>query len=147
MRGSVTWRAAKCKCKLDDVLSSQMKVESGAADFGLTSERVPDRPPPGLSIEPGYELETLLLTPKNHPLARQRTVRPADLRRYPLISSGYTLSDQPELAGMLDRSCVFDGPAPWVEPFLAATVRKYVELKLGVALVTARPRPSAKPTA
>ena len=114
-------------------------VESGDADFGLTSEGVPDRLPPGLVIEPGYKLETLLLTPANHPLARQRTVRPPDLRRYPLISSRYTLSDQPELAGMLERNCVFDGPSPRVEPFLAATVRKYVELGLGIALVYGLP--------
>ena len=59
-------------------------VESGEADLGLTSEKAPDQPPPGLSIEHGYELETLLVTPRNHPLAHKRRVTPADLRRYPL---------------------------------------------------------------
>ena len=54
---------------------------------------------------------------------RKRNIRPADLRRYPLITSRFTLSDQPELAAMLDRGSVFDGPPPRVEPFLAATVR------------------------
>ncbi|WP_425619399.1 LysR family transcriptional regulator [Anatilimnocola sp. NA78] len=110
-------------------------VESGAADLGLTSESVPDRPPPGLTIEPAYELETLLITPKGHPLASRRKVRPADLRHYPLISSRHSLSDQPALAANLDRNRVFDGPPPRVEPFLASTVRTYIKLNLGIALI------------
>ncbi|QDU29753.1 HTH-type transcriptional regulator CysB [Anatilimnocola aggregata] len=114
-------------------------VESGAADLGLTSEGVPGRPPPGLSIEPAYELETLLVTPKGHPLAKKRSVRPADLRHYPLVSSRHSLSDQPALAANLDRNRVFDGPAPRVEPFLAATVRTYVKLNLGIALIYGLP--------
>jgi len=114
-------------------------VESGAADLGLTSESIPESTPPGLFIEPAYQLQTLLVTPRNHPLAKKKHVRPVDLRRYPLISSRYSLSDQPALAAVLDRSCVFDGPAPRVEPFLAATVRKYVQLNLGIALIYGLP--------
>jgi DNA-binding transcriptional LysR family regulator len=110
-------------------------VESGAADLGLTAQHVPDPPLPGLSFEPGYELETLLITSRKHPLARKRSVRPADLRRYPLISSHHTFSDEPEITAMLEQSRVFEGPAPRVEPFLAATVRAYVELNLGIALL------------
>lgn len=114
-------------------------VESGAAELGLTSESVPDPPPPGLSIEPGYELETLLVAPKGHPLAKKRRVRPADLRRYPLITSRHSLSDQPALAAILDRNRVFDGPTPRVEPFLSSTVRTYVRLNLGIALMYGLP--------
>ncbi|MCE9605238.1 MAG: LysR family transcriptional regulator [Planctomycetia bacterium] len=110
-------------------------VESGAADIGLTTRAVPDAAPIGVSFETAYELETLLLTAKSHPLARRSRVTPADLRKYPLLSSRYTLSDQPELAAMLDRNRVFDGPTPRVEPFLAGTVRRYVEQNLGIALV------------
>lgn len=110
-------------------------VESGAADFGITTQRISDPPPPGLRFEPGYELDTLLVTSKKHPLARKRTVDPSDLRRYPLISSQHTFSDEPEITAMLDQSRVFDGPAPHVEPVLAATVRTYVERNLGVALL------------
>ena len=114
-------------------------VESGAADLGLTSEQAPDQPPPGLSIERGYELETLLVTPKNHPLAHKRRVTPADLRRYPLITSRHSLSDQPALAANLERNQVFDGPPPRVEPFLASTVRTYVQLNFGIALIYGLP--------
>jgi DNA-binding transcriptional LysR family regulator len=116
----------------DQVIAS---VASGAADLGLTTHAVPEQLPIGVSLEPAYELETLLLTAKTHPLARRRRVTPADLRRYPLLSSRYTLSDQPELAAMLDRNLIFEGPVPRVEPFLAATVRCYVEQDLGIALV------------
>ena len=110
-------------------------VESGAADFGLTSGQLPTPAPPGLTFEPGYELEMLLLAPKKHPLARRRQVRPADLRRYPLITSRHTLADQPELAAIFERNYLFDGPPPRVEPFLASTVRRYVELGFGIGLV------------
>jgi DNA-binding transcriptional LysR family regulator len=114
-------------------------VESGAADLGLTSESVPDHAPPGVSIEHGYELDTLLVTPKNHPLAHKRRVTPSDLRRYPLITSRHSLSDQPALAANLERNRVFDGPPPQVEPFLASTVRTYVQSKFGIALIYGLP--------
>lgn len=113
-------------------------VETGAADFGVTTQRIPDPSPPGLRFEPGYELDTLLVTSKQHPLARKRTVVPADLRRYPLISSLHTFSDEPEITAMLDRSRVFDGPTPHVEPVLAATVRTYVERNMGIGLLYGR---------
>jgi DNA-binding transcriptional LysR family regulator len=92
-----------------------------------------------VSIERGYELETLLVTPKNHPLAHKRRVTPADLRRYPLITSRHSLSDQPALASNLERNQVFDGPPPRVEPFLASTVRTYVQLNFGIALIYGLP--------
>lgn len=113
-------------------------VESGNADFGLTTTRIPTPPPPGLSFEPGYELETLLITSRHHPLANRRSVRPSDLSRYPMISSHHTFSDEPDIAAMFDRRRVFDGPTPHVEPFQAATVRAYVQLNLGIALVYGR---------
>lgn len=110
-------------------------VASGKADLGLTTRAVPAEPPIGVSFESAYELETLLLAPMTIPLARRRSATPADLRRYPLLSSRYTLSDQPELAAMLDRHQAFDGPMLRVEPFLAGTVRRYVEQNLGIAVV------------
>jgi len=114
-------------------------VEANDADLGLTTDRAPERVPPGLEFESAYEIDTLLLTPKRHPLARKKNVRPADLKSYPLITSRYTMSDQPELVAMLDRSGVLEGPAPRVEPFLAATVRRYVEMNFGIALVYGLP--------
>lgn len=113
-------------------------VESGAADFGVTTQRIADPSPAGIRFEPGYELDTLLVTAKKHPLARKRSVDPTDLRRYPLISSQHTFSDEPEITAMLDQSRVFDGPTPHVEPVLAATVRTYVERNLGIALLYGR---------
>lgn len=110
-------------------------VASGAADFGLTSDRIPNPLPPGIGIERGYELETLLITAPKHPLAKKQRVQPADLRRYPVLSSRYSLSDLPDSTALLDRQGVFNGPAPCVEPFLVATLRRYVELNMGIALV------------
>lgn len=116
----------------DQVVSA---VERGEADIGLTTRAVPDAVPIGVTFETAYELETVLLTAKDHPLAKKPRVVPADLRKYPLLSSRYTLSDQPELAAMLDRNRVFDGPQPRVEPFLAGSVRRYVDEGHGIALV------------
>ncbi|MCE9608135.1 MAG: LysR family transcriptional regulator [Planctomycetia bacterium] len=113
-------------------------VEAGAADFGLTTQRIADPVAPGVEQEPGYELETLLVTSKKHPLAKKRSVDPSDLRRYSLISSLHTFSDEPEITEVLDRSRVFDGPAPHVEPVLAATIRTYVERNHGIALLYGR---------
>lgn len=110
-------------------------VASGAADFGLTSLPMPDPLPPGLAAESGYEVETLLITACDHPLARKKRVRPDDLKRYPILSSPYTLSDEPDLSALLERRGVFDGPSPCVEPFFAATLRRYVERNMGIALV------------
>jgi hypothetical protein len=49
------------------------------------------------------------------------------------------LSDQPALAANLDRNRVFEGPLPRVEPFLASTVRTYVRLNFGIALIYGLP--------
>jgi len=120
-------------------------IEGGKADFGITTQSAAHPSPPGLRFEPGYELDTLLVTAKNHPLARKRSVEPADLRRYPMISSQHTFSDEPEITAMLDRTRIFEGPAPLVEPVLAATVRTYVERNFGIALLYGQPsrRPQA----
>src|SRR5262245_41858395 len=62
-------------------------VESGQADLGLTTEQGTDRRSPWLLFEPAYELDLYLVTPKDHPLARRRRVRPRDLLGYPLVNS------------------------------------------------------------
>jgi DNA-binding transcriptional LysR family regulator len=125
----------------DQVLAT---VASGAADFGLTGDRIPNPLPPGIGVEHGYELETLLITSLKHPLAKQRAVRPADLKRYPVLSSRHSLADLPDSAARFDREGIFGGPAPCVEPFLATTLRRYVELNLGIALVMGLPQKRSK---
>lgn len=120
-------------------------IESGSADFGVTTQSLSQPAAPGIRIESGYELDTLLVTAKDHPLARKRSVDPADLRKYPMISSQHTFSDEPEITAMLDRTRIFEGPPPLVEPVLAATVRTYVERNFGIALLYGQPsrRPKA----
>lgn len=115
-------------------------IEAGHADFGITTQSLSHPAPPGLRTEPGYELDALLVTAKTHPLARKRSVTPADLRRYPLISSQHTFSDEPEITAVLDRTRIFEGPTPLVEPVLAATVRTYVERNFGIALLYGQPK-------
>jgi DNA-binding transcriptional LysR family regulator len=114
-------------------------VEAGRADLGLTTEREPIPPSPWLCYELCYELDIFLLTPKNHPLARRHVVRPEDLREYPLVSSRYSCGDQPHLETILEKFDVFGGPPPRVEAFFSATIREYVALGFGIALVEGLP--------
>jgi hypothetical protein len=48
-----------------------------------------------LSLEPAYPLEVHLLTPKDHPLARRRVVRPQDLSHYPILNRPPAVSPNP----------------------------------------------------
>ena len=58
-------------------------VRSGAADFGITY--LDDLPDPFLSVRVGREDFTVVL-PKNHELARKKTLSLSDLKDVPLVS-------------------------------------------------------------
>ena len=120
-------------------------VESGAAELGLTVDRglLPQRP--GLVVEPGYSLELHLVTPSNHPLARKRHIRPADLAGYPLVNAPHSLPD-PVLTATLEKLGVFSVQPRRVEGVYTAVVRRYVELGFGIGLVVALPGQTPQPT-
>src|SRR5262249_20289637 len=100
---------------------------------------------PWLVFEPAYELDIILITPKKHPLARRRIVRPIDLRGYPLVNGPTAFPDIAIIAA-LDKLGVFEAQPRRVEAFYAAAIRKYVELGFGIGLIGALPnrRPSPK---
>jgi DNA-binding transcriptional LysR family regulator len=109
-------------------------VEAGDADLGLSPEGAPPADGPWLLFEPGYEFDYLLITPKDHPLARRRHVRPADLAEYPLVNSPEAFHDAAMLA-QLERLGLFRTQPRRVEAYFAATVRRYVELGFGIGVV------------
>jgi DNA-binding transcriptional LysR family regulator len=111
-------------------------VESGKADIGLT---VPWPGPPRewLVFEPAYEYEVLLLTPKNHPLARRRQVKPTDLRGFPILNAPHTFKDH-LVATTLDRLGLYLTQPRQVEVGYVPAIRRYVELGFGIGLIAGR---------
>jgi molybdate transport repressor ModE-like protein len=113
-------------------------VESGDADLGISSDREPGTASPRLTTEPAYPLEVLLVTPRDHPLARKRRVLPRDLRGFPLVNApeGFT---RPEVAEQLRKLGVFQTQPRHVEAVSTAVIRHYVGMGFGIGLVLGRP--------
>jgi DNA-binding transcriptional LysR family regulator len=125
--------------RIDEVAG---RVESGQADLGLTSV-VPTSPNPRLIFEPAYEVDLNLVTPKDHPLARKRTVRPADLTAWPLVNSAASFRDEVWRAA-LEKAGLFQTQPRRIEASFPQVVRRYVELGFGIGLVPGLPsRPTS----
>jgi LysR family transcriptional regulator, cys regulon transcriptional activator len=119
-------------------------VESGEADLGLTSER-PTADNPWLAYEPSYDLDLILVTPKDHPLAHRRRVRPQDLLAYPVVNSPNGIPD-PVIAAALQKLGVFQTQPRRLEAFYTGVIRHYVEQGYGIGFVVGLPnRPPASP--
>jgi DNA-binding transcriptional LysR family regulator len=108
-------------------------VESGEASLGFTilSEK---HKYPHLSFDLWYELDVILLTPPDHPLARQQRVRPEDLKSYPLINATTALCNT-QAHDKLVRLGLYQTEPRWVEARHVAIIRSCVERGLGIALV------------
>jgi molybdate transport repressor ModE-like protein len=113
-------------------------VKSGEADLGLTSIMDSDPPSPWLSFERAYEIDVLLVTPKDHPLARRRRIRPRDLLRYPVIGFPPPFLKL-AINEALEKLGVFGAPARRVEVTNTFAIRRYVEMGLGIGLVVGVP--------
>ncbi|MBL8794862.1 MAG: LysR family transcriptional regulator [Planctomycetia bacterium] len=112
-------------------------VESGEADLGLTLEREPTPANPWLSFELGYELDLMLVTPKDHPLAERRRFQPRDLLDFPLVNAPDGLPDA-AITAALHKLGVFAQPRR-VEAFYTSAIRRYVELGFGIGLIVGLP--------
>lgn len=114
------------------------EVESGSMELGLISSGLPKDSHPQLEFEICYEADTVLITPRNHPLARRKHVRPSDLRPYPLVNSSDSFND-PALPILLEKLGLFRNQPRRVEAFFTATIRRYVELGFGIGLISRSP--------
>ena len=121
-------------------------VESGKADVGIHTDFPLDPPSPWLVDEPGYELDLVLVTPADHPLARRKVVRPADLLQYPLINADCPFPF-PDLAmsAALHKLGIFKTEPRRLEASYTAVIRRYVESGFGIGLVVALPGRSPFP--
>jgi DNA-binding transcriptional LysR family regulator len=119
------------------------EVESGAADLGLVLGRSgnleePWMTSPWLEFEPLYDMDIVLITPRDHPLARQRRVVPQDLRGYPLVNAPQAMVDPVALA-VLKNAGVLDSTPHLVETLFFAGICRYVELGFGIGLIPMLP--------
>jgi DNA-binding transcriptional LysR family regulator len=124
-------------------------VSAGEADLGLTGGRAtaasgPWGHSPWLASEPVYELDVVLITPKKHPLARRRSIRPEDLRGYPLVNALDAFPD-PAVMAVLDKADVLLDHQHRISAFFATTTCRYVELGFGIGLVVAQPHKKPRP--
>ncbi len=84
---------------------------------------------PSLVFEPCYLLDSVLVTPKDHPLARRRRVHPNDLRLYPFVNAPTAIGD-PAVTGKLEDLGVFRTEPRRIEAYFAAAIRRYVATRL-----------------
>lgn len=119
-------------------------VEAGKVDLGLTTTSSPTPGNAWIAFEPAYELEVVLVTPKDHPLARQRTIRASDLAAYPLVNAPPGILD-PSISITLKMLNVFQAEPRRVEAANAAAILRYVELGFGVGLTLRVPSHHADP--
>jgi molybdate transport repressor ModE-like protein len=113
-------------------------IEAGEVDLGLTVERGIDPPRPRLEFELVYELDQILVTPKDHPLARRRRVSPKDMVRFPIVNAPRGFAD-PATSAALQKIGAFHTQPRRVEASYTAVIRRYVELGFGIGLVVAPP--------
>ena len=118
-------------------------VSAGDADLGLTGGRATAESDlwghgDWLTSEPVYELDVVLITPKKHPLARRRVIRPEDLRDYPLVNALDAFPD-PAVMAVLDKADVLRDHQHQISAFFATTTCRYVEMGFGIGLVVAKP--------
>jgi DNA-binding transcriptional LysR family regulator len=119
-------------------------VQAGQADLGLTLSGLVDPNNPWLEVEEGYELDVLLVTPADHPLAKQRTLELSDLAEYPVINGRYSIGD-PAVNEALKKAGVFERRRCRVEATYTAAVRRFVEQGFGIGFVYGTPGRSASP--
>lgn len=117
-------------------------VESRRADFGFTPTLLNEEQQRTLIAEPSYWVEARLITPKNHPLARRRTIHPRDLRPYPLVNSTFAYPSS-NIRQVLDHYQV-GVHSYFVRADYTASIRRFVELGCGIGLVFAVPGSKAR---
>jgi DNA-binding transcriptional LysR family regulator len=113
-------------------------VESGRVDLGLAHTNIADPGTDWIEFEPAYELDVVLVTPRDHPLARRRRLTGRDLTGYPLVNAPPGMLD-PRIVISLEMLGAFRTGPRRVEASFAAAVRRYVELGFGIGLIARLP--------
>src|SRR5438128_1305562 len=80
----------------------------------------------------------IVVTPRDHPLARRRRLLPRDLLGFPLVNAPDSIPD-PAVAGALENLGVFQTQPRQVEAYYTAVIRRFVEMGFGIGLVLGLP--------
>jgi DNA-binding transcriptional LysR family regulator len=112
-------------------------VETGAADLGISTEQEAGEVTSWLEYESGYELDIILICPRNHPLARKNRLGMRDLRGHPLVNAvdGFP---RREMALELQRLGAFQVEPRRVQAVNTPVIRRYVELGFGIGLIVGK---------
>lgn len=108
-------------------------LESNEADIGVTTEVLPGHP--ALTYLRGAAMKRSLIMPREHPLARRKQVKLADIARYPLLGysprsrTGQIVNEAFAAAGLTPRYLISVGDSD--------VVKAYVMKGLGIALLPA----------
>jgi len=110
-------------------------IERGQADVGLLSYRPEEPQHPEIDFEPLFAMRLMLLTARQHPLARKKRVTPEDIVQYPLIMQLEGTYSRKELERILRRSHLLEKVRAVVETSHFDVVRSYVNAGVGIALL------------
>src|SRR5262249_36872473 len=124
-------------------------VETGEAELGIVHNRAADLTEPWdvsrwLVLTLLYELDIVLIAPKGHPLSQRRRLQPKDLLRYPLLNTVRSLRNATVIA-VLEQLGLAELPPPVVDAFFTASMRRYVGLGFGIALIAVPPARARAP--
>ena len=110
-------------------------VEQGVAEVGVApyDHNVPRNP--RLDYEHVTDMQLMVLTTEDHPLAKKRKVVPEDLVKYPMIVQPYGTHGRAALETILERRQIFDQLHIIMELVSLDVVRKYVALGVGIAVI------------
>ncbi|QJW93138.1 LysR family transcriptional regulator [Frigoriglobus tundricola] len=115
------------------------QVETGDADIGIVMTRSSDmatswKESDWLEYKPLYELKVVLITPRDHPLAKQRRIRVEDLAAYPLVNAPNSFPGLNAMAA-LEEAGLLGKQVQLVEAFFTHSMRRCVSMGLGIGLV------------
>jgi DNA-binding transcriptional LysR family regulator len=113
-------------------------VEEGEAELGIAPIPWSEQRRHALfDYEHLFDMSLMLLTPKRHPLARKRKLRPQDLVQYPIILSPEDTIDFQVLARILHQHNLQERIRPVMVSRSLSVTRPYVARGLGICLAHA----------
>ena len=113
-------------------------VEQGKAEMAIVPYSRDEPRNPLLEYEDLFELELLLLTAADHPLARKRQVTLADVVRFPIVGMSKEGFAQKTLQRLLQRQQLTDQVHLVLESANTDVLCQYVAAGVGVSLIYAR---------
>jgi DNA-binding transcriptional LysR family regulator len=110
-------------------------VEDKTAELGVTLYDPDASRNPHLEYEQLYDVQMMLITAAEHPLASMKQVTLRDVVRYPLITPSEDSFTALELARLLRRQDLTDQADIIMEAKTLDVVRRYVKVGMGITLM------------